>query len=95
MSPPENPKLSDKIRLAEKELTKGLIKWQRKRQGRPQPEEEQLDSTSDQIVDEAHKVLKTAGKNIFVVSLLAKTQMCRRAIVIACHRLKCRFLFPQ
>ncbi len=57
--------LGKKIRDAEKELTKGLVKWKLKREGRPLPDEKVLDKGSKQIVEEAHKMVKKQGKSLF------------------------------
>jgi hypothetical protein len=56
--------LSKNLRSAEKRLTKGLIKWRLKRVGLPTPDEETMDKGSDQIVDEAHKIMKRRAKSI-------------------------------
>jgi len=61
----DKPTLGKKIRSAEKELTKGLIKWRFKRAGRVLPDEETLDHGSEKVVEEAHRVIKKRGKNIF------------------------------
>ena len=65
MEKDDKPTLGKKIRSAEKELTKGLIKWRFKRAGQVPPDEETLDRGSEKVVDEAHRVIKERGKNIF------------------------------
>jgi len=52
------------LRSAEKELTKGLLKWRLKRTGRPVPDERQLEQGSEQIVDRVHNVVKKRSRNI-------------------------------
>ncbi len=56
--------LGKKFRELEKDLTKGLVKWKIKREGRPLPDEEALDKGSERIVEEAHKVVKKSGTRI-------------------------------
>ena len=53
-----------KIRAAEKDFTKGLIKWRIKRGGLPPADEETLDKSSERVVDEAHKIVKKRGKTV-------------------------------
>ena len=53
-----------KIRAAEKDFTKGLIKWRIKRGGLPPADEETLDKSSEMVVDEAHKIVKKRGKTV-------------------------------
>ena len=56
--------LGKKIRELEKDLTKGIVKWKSKREGRPSPDEETLDKGSERIVEEAHRVVKKSGTRI-------------------------------
>jgi len=56
--------LGKKIREVEKDLTKELIKWKIKRDGLPPPDEETLEKGTEQIVDEAHSVVKKGGKRV-------------------------------
>ena len=53
-----------KIRAAEKDFTKGLIKWRIKRGGLPPADEDTLDKSSERIVDEAHSIVKRRGKTV-------------------------------
>ena len=53
-----------KIRSAEKDFTKGLIKWRIKRGGLPPADEDTLDKSSERIVDEAHRIVKRRGKTV-------------------------------
>ena len=66
--------LGKKLRSVEKDLTKGLIKWRVKREGLPSPDEETLDKSSEQIVNEAHIIMKRGGKRIFEELKLAKRE---------------------
>ena len=60
----DDASLGKSFRLAEKKLTKGLIKWKLKRVGLPTPDEETMDKGSERIVDEAHKIMKRRAKSI-------------------------------
>lgn len=62
---PDLGSLGKKLRTAEKELTKGLVKWKLKREGRMPPDEETLEKGSEQLMDEAHRIVKKTGKSIF------------------------------
>jgi len=53
-----------KLRAAEKEFTKGLLRWRIKQGGLPPADEETLESTSERIVDEAHSIIKRRSKNV-------------------------------
>jgi hypothetical protein len=48
----------------EKDLTKGLLRWKRKREGMPPAGEETLDESSERIVESAHDLMKKEGKEI-------------------------------
>ncbi len=56
--------LDEKVRSAEKKITKRVIRWKLRRLGLPTPNEETLDKGSERIVDEAHKIMKDRGKSI-------------------------------
>jgi hypothetical protein len=64
MKKQDESSLGDKVRSAEKHLTKGIIKWRLRRLGLPTPDEETLEKGSERIVDEAHRVMKDRGKGI-------------------------------
>jgi len=66
--------LGKKLRSVEKDLTKGLIKWRIKRERLPSPDEETLERGSEQIVNEAHRIMKRSGKRIFEELRLAKRE---------------------
>lgn len=57
--------LRKKIRAAEKDFTKGLLRWRIKQGGLPPADEETLEVTSERIVDEAHAVIRRHGKSLF------------------------------
>ena len=56
--------LGKKLRELEKDLTKELIKWKVKRDGLPHPDEETLERGTEQIIDEAHSVVKKGGSHV-------------------------------
>lgn len=56
--------LSDKIRILEKDLTKGILRWKMKREGLPPADEEALEASSERIVDTAHAIMSREGKEI-------------------------------
>jgi len=56
--------LGKKIRTAEKDIAKGLIKWRIKRGDLPPADEETLDKSSERVVDEAHRIVKRRGKTV-------------------------------
>jgi len=64
MSGKDKEMLGKKIRAAERGLAKKLIRWSMQRKGRPLPPEEVMDRASGEVVEEAHRVLGRAGKNI-------------------------------
>ena len=57
--------LGKKLRTAEKDLTKGLLRWRIKRGGLPPADEETLESSSERIVDEAHNIVKRHSKTVW------------------------------
>ena len=66
--------LGKKLRVVEKDLTKGLIKWRIKRGGLPPADEATLDRSSERVVDEAHNIIKRHGKSVFEELKLAKKE---------------------
>ena len=66
--------LSKKIRTVEKDLTKGLLRWRIKRGGMPPADEETLERSSEQIVDEAHNIVKKGGKTVLEELKTAKEE---------------------
>ncbi|MCD6353294.1 MAG: hypothetical protein J7M06_03680 [Proteobacteria bacterium] len=64
MGKQRNSSFGEKLRSAEKELTKGLIRWARKRKGIVSSDDATLNKDSEKVVDEAHKVIKKRTKGI-------------------------------
>ena len=56
--------LGKKIRDAEKDLAKGLVRWRLRKSGLPPLDEEVLDRGTERLIDEAHAVVKQRGKTI-------------------------------
>jgi hypothetical protein len=57
--------LGKKLRAAEKDLAKGLLRWRIKRGGLPPADEEIIEKTSERIVDEAHTIVKRHSKSVW------------------------------
>jgi hypothetical protein len=74
MGKPDFSPLVKKVREAEKNITKELVKWKIKRDGLPHPDEETLERGSEQIVDEAHRVVKKGGTRILEELKAAKKE---------------------
>ena len=66
--------LGKKLRTAEKDLTKGLLKWRIKRGGMPPADEETLERSSERIVDEAHTIVKKKGRTVLEELKTAKEE---------------------
>lgn len=64
MKKSDDSSLGKSLRSAEKKLAKGLMKWKFKRVGLPIPDEGTMESDSERIVDEAHRVMKGHAKSI-------------------------------
>jgi len=65
MKKAEHSSLSKKFLEVEKKLTKGLIRWKLKRDGLQPSDKETLNKTSENIVNEAHRIIKRRGKSAF------------------------------
>ena len=59
-----NSSFGEKLRSAEKELTKGLIRWALKRKGIVPSDDATLNKDSEKVVDEAHRVIKKRTKGV-------------------------------
>ena len=70
--------LGKKIREVEKDLTKELIKWKIKRDGLPPPDEETLEKGTEQIVDEAHSVVKKVWVQVRLQYILTNLNQPRK-----------------
>lgn len=70
----DNDSLGKKLRTAEKGLVKEFVKWRLKRKGVPPPDEARLDQGAEQVVEEAHKIIKKTGRRLFEELKEAKTE---------------------
>lgn len=64
MKKEKNSSFGKKFRSAEKEVTKGLLKWALKRKGLRPRNDEILDKDSEKVVDEAHKLIKKRTEGV-------------------------------
>ena len=53
------------VQSAEKGLTRSLLRWKYKKEGKPIPREEQLDLESGLVADRAHEVITRRGKTLW------------------------------
>ena len=60
----ENSSFGEKLRSAEKKLTKGLIRWALKRKGIVLSDDDTLDKDSEKVLDEAHRVIKKRTEGV-------------------------------
>ncbi|MBN2466517.1 MAG: hypothetical protein JXD19_00060 [Deltaproteobacteria bacterium] len=65
MTGKKNSSVGSKLKAAEKELTKGILRWAIKRKGMPPADEENLDRGSERIVEEAHRIVKTHSRGVW------------------------------
>ncbi len=52
-------------RQTEVKLTRALLKWKYKREGRPQPPEPELAEQSRRVADQAHTEVARAGRSLW------------------------------
>ena len=50
---------------AEEGITRSIIRWKYRKEGRPLPDEDHLKGHSQEVVDQAHKVIAKRGKIIW------------------------------
>lgn len=53
------------VQSAEKGLTRSLLRWKYKKEGKPIPREEHLDLESGLVADRAHEVIKRRSKTLW------------------------------
>lgn len=53
------------IRGTEKSLTRSLLRWKYKKEGKGIPHEERLDQESDLVTDRAHEIIRRRGKTLW------------------------------
>jgi hypothetical protein len=50
---------------AERGITRSVIRWKYRKEGRPTPPDDTLEGQSRQVVDEAHKIIARRSKNVW------------------------------
>ena len=60
----DDKSLGSKIRAAEKTFARHLIKWRLRQTGQPLPDEQLLDKGSEQVVDQAHRIMRQRGGSL-------------------------------
>jgi hypothetical protein len=50
---------------AERGITRSVIRWKYRKEGRPVPPDDTLEGQSRQVVDEAHRIIASRGKNVW------------------------------
>ena len=53
------------VRHVEAGLAKSILRWKYKREGKPIPNDRQMENHSQQIAGQAHDVIAKSGKNIW------------------------------
>ena len=51
--------------LAERGITRSVIRWKCRKEGRPVPSDDTLEGQSKQVVEEAHKIIARRSKNMW------------------------------
>ncbi len=55
----------DRLRQSELTLAKSILKWKYQKEGRPPPEDGELDTAASRLLDEAREIARKTGKNLF------------------------------
>jgi hypothetical protein len=50
---------------AERGITRSVIRWKYKKEGRPLPPDDALEGQSKQVVDQAHKIIARRGRSVW------------------------------
>jgi hypothetical protein len=50
---------------AERGITRSVIRWKYKKEGRPVPPDDALEGQSIQVVDQAHKIIARRGRSVW------------------------------
>lgn len=50
---------------AERGITRSVIRWKYKKEGRPLPPDDDLEGQSIQVVDQAHKIMARRGRSVW------------------------------
>jgi hypothetical protein len=57
--------LKDMACQAEKKLTESILRWKYRKEGRPVPKNDVLERQSEQVRDEAHRILSKRSKRVW------------------------------
>ena len=52
------------LRQSELRLTKSILRWKLQKEGRPPPEDGELDAAASRLLDEARETARKTGKNL-------------------------------
>ena len=55
----------DRLRQSELTLAKSILRWKFQKEGRPPPEDGELDMAASRVLDEAREIARKTGKNLF------------------------------
>jgi len=53
------------IDRAERGITKSIIRWKYRKEGRPMPQDDSIEGHSRHVVDQTHKIIAKRGKSIW------------------------------
>lgn len=56
-----------RFRQSELRLTKSILRWKFQKEGRPPPENGELDAAASRLLDEARKIARKRGKSLLDV----------------------------
>ena len=57
--------LKDMAHQAERKLTESILRWKYRKEGRPVPGNDTLERQSQQVRDDAHRILSKRGKRVW------------------------------
>ncbi|MFZ0450521.1 MAG: hypothetical protein WAL98_14885 [Desulfatiglandaceae bacterium] len=50
---------------AEQGVTRSIIRWKYKKEGKPLPQDERIEGQSREVVEEAHRIIANRGRSIW------------------------------
>ncbi len=53
------------LRQSELKLARSILRWKFQKEGRPPPENGELDAAASRLLDEAREIARKRGKNLF------------------------------
>jgi len=57
--------LRSRLRESELRLVKSILRWKYQKEGRPPPENGELDAAASRLLDESREIARKRGKNLF------------------------------